>query len=94
MTQEEPGWITNHRNRLAAVGIIVVLVLIWWLLAVRPYSTTALPVAECRQLYSQALSAADTTQVDSVRPAQQPRGRSDLVTCGTLRREGALSEGG
>ncbi len=90
MTDAARSWLRDHRNVLAAVVIALAFVLIWWLWAVRPYSTAALPISECRQLYLRALSAAETTQVDSVRPAQQPRGRQDLVTCGTLRQEGSL----
>jgi hypothetical protein len=90
MSDAARGWIRKHRNILAAVGIVVALVLIWWWWAVRPYSTAALPISECRQLYLRARSAAETTVVDAVRPAQQPRGRAELVTCGTLRREGSV----
>lgn len=90
MTDAARSWLTDHRNIVATLVIVLAFVLIWWLCAVRPYSTAALPISECRQLYLRAHSAAETTQVDAVRPAQQPRVRADQVTCGTLRREGSL----
>lgn len=90
MSDAARRWLADHRNILAAVVIVLAFVLIWWLWAVRPYSTAALPISECRQLYLRARTAAETTQVDAVRPAQQPRGRADLVTCGTLRHEGSV----
>ncbi len=44
-------------------------------------------VLECIQLYSGAVSAADTAAVDGVHPIQ---GLTQETTCGVLRSEGLL----
>ena len=89
MTPESVTWAAKHRNILAAIALLLV-VLIVVLATSRDRSTRqdAMAVMQCVSLYAEAKTAAESSLVDAVHPIQ---GLTEETTCQTLRRDGRLS---
>jgi hypothetical protein len=67
-----------------ALGVILIRVFL-----ARPLDVRAR--TECTRRYSAAISAADTTAIDDVRPNEvNPKFSGDKISCGELRRLGRL----
>jgi hypothetical protein len=80
---------TEQKRRLALIAFIVVLLGAWAWWTTRSRRSDALAVAECVQLYGRAVTAADTLEVDSVRPIQ---GLTRQTTCGSMRSQMILDQ--
>jgi hypothetical protein len=80
-------WVGRNGRRLVIAATLALLVAIWTWYTLRPRRADTMAVLECIQLYSGAVSAADTAAVDGVHPIQ---GLTQETTCGVLRSEGLL----
>jgi hypothetical protein len=69
-------------------GIIVVLAIIFWFMQMRQAPISLLKRRDCERAYADARMAAESALVDRRHPI--PGAQVDTLTCGSLRKSGAL----